>query len=278
MIVLFFTCPGLSLIYSCADRNIAERQSKSMQNLETWKAMESEKIDISILHPSRRAFLGNSYLQNYRNKITIPPVLLNVPVRGDIFANRSSPERQVRSGWINHISPASESDTDILFFSDSLFDPLRGGQKRLKFYKKQSRQRSKRHEHGGMKSPIAPYTGVQNRVKSFVKPGITRLFPAVPPFFQMEVSNKNNAEQRISGFPEKDFSHYLSISRTHHITNIANFVRQTDVHNRVKPFFKPYLTKLPVTIMSQGNDIFNLHNNITKNKQPNISKKKITEN
>ena len=273
----FFTCQGLNLIYSCADRNIAARESKSMQNPGAWMAMESEKKYISILHPSRRASLGNSYLQNYRNKITIPPVLLNMPVRVDIFANRSSAERQARSDWINHISPAPESDTDILFFSDSLFDSLGGGQKWLKFYEKQSRQRSKRYWYGGMKLVIFPYTGVHNRVKSFVKPGITRLFPAVPPFLQMEFSNKSNVEQRISGFPEKDFSYYPSISRTRHITNTANFFHQTDLHNKVKSFFKSYLTKIPVTIMSKGNDIFNLHNNITRSKQPNISKEKITQ-
>jgi hypothetical protein len=195
----FFTCPGLNLIYSCADRNIAGRQSKPVQNLGAWKARESE------------------------------------------------------------------------------FDSLRDGQNRLKFYKKQLDATSQRYGHGGMKLVISPYTGVHNMRKTFVKPGITGLFPAVLPFLQIEVLNKSNVEQRISGLPEKDFSYDLSISRTHHTTNIANFFRQPDVHNRVKPHLKLYLTKIPVTIMSHGKDIFNLYHNITKNKQPNISKEKITQ-
>lgn len=267
----FFTYPRLNPISNRADRNIVEKKSKSTQNFVISEVTVPEKINIQISHPSRRPSLINSYLQNLRNRITIPPVLLNVPVHGHIFAKRSAAGRQARSDWINHISPASESDTGILFVSDF----LRNGRNRLKFYEKQSDQRSRRY--GGMELVILPYTGVHNRVKSFVKPGITKLSPVVPSFLRMEVSNKSNVEQRISGFPEKDLSYYLSISRTHHITTIANFFRHTDVHNRVKPFFKPYLTKFPVTIMSQRKDIFNLHNNITNKKQLNISKEKITQ-
>lgn len=160
-----------------------------------------------------------------------------------------------------------------LFMQNFVNPEVRDGQKRLKFYEKQSRQRSRRH--GGMELATLPYTGVSSRIKSFAKPGSIKLSPAVPPFLQMEVSNKSNVEQRISAFPEKDLSYYLSTSRTHHNTTIANFFRHTDVHNRTKPFFKPYLTQFPVTIMSQRREIFSLYDNVTNEKQSNISKETI---
>ena len=214
----FFSYPRLNPISNRADHNIVEKKSKSMQNLVISEVTGPEKINIQISHPSCRPFLIHPHLQNPRNRITIPPVLLNVPVRGHIFARQNAADRQVRSDCINHISPASESNTDVLFFSDF----LRDSQKRLKFYEKQSRQRSRRH--GGMELAALPYTGVSSRIKSFAKPGSIKFSPAVLPFLQMEVSNKsNNIEHKMFAFSEKGLaSHYMAKSRTHHITTIAN--------------------------------------------------------
>ena len=267
----FFTYLRLNPVSYRSNRNIAEKKSKSMQNFVISEVTVPEKINIQISHPSRRPSLINSYLQNLRNRITIPPVLLNVPARGYIFAKQSAAGRQARSDWINHISPTSESDTDILFVSDF----LRDGRNRLKFYEKQLRQRSRRH--GGMELAVFPYTGVSSRIKSFAKPGSIKFSPAVLPFLQMEISNKsNNIEHKMSTFSEKDLAAcYIARSRTHHITTIANLFRHTDVHTRVKYFFKSYLTEFPVTIVSRRKEISNLYDNVTNEKQSNISKETI---
>ncbi len=267
----FFTYPRLNPISNRADRNIVEKKSKSTQNFVVSEVTVPEKINIQISHPSRRPSLINSYLQNLRNRITIPPVLLNVPARGHIFAKQRAAGRQARSDWINHISPTSESDTDILFVSDF----LRDGRNRLKFYEKQLRQRSRRH--GGMELAVFPYTGVSSRIKSFAKPGSIKFSPAVLPFLQMEVSNKsNNIEHKMFAFPEKGLaSYYIAKSRTHHIATIANLFRHADVHTRVKYFFKSYLTEFPVTIASVRREIFSLYDNVTNEKQSNISKETI---
>lgn len=90
----FFTYPRLNPISNRADRNIVEKKSKSMKNFVASKATESEKKYISISHPSRRPSLVNFYLQNSRNRITIPQVLLNLPVCGHIFAKQSAAGRQ----------------------------------------------------------------------------------------------------------------------------------------------------------------------------------------
>jgi len=266
----FFTYLRLNPISNYTDRNIVEKKSKSMQNLVVSEVTGAEKNNIHTSHPSRRPFLVNAYLQKPRNKITIPLVLLNVPVRGHIFAKLGAAGRQVRSDWINHISPTSESDTGILFVSDF----LRDGQKRLKFSKKQSDQRFRRH--GGMELATLPYTGVSSRIKSFARPGSIKFSPAVLPFLQMEISNKSNIEHKMFTFPEKDLaSCYMARSRTHHITTTANLFRHADVHTRVKSFLKSYFTEFPVTSVSRRRELFNFYNNVTNEKQSNISQETI---
>ena len=128
-----------------------------------------------------------------------------------------------------------------------------------------------------MELAVFPYTGVSSRIKSFAKPGSIKFSPAVLPFLQMEVSNKsNNIEHKMFAFPEKGLaSYYIAKSRTHHIATIANLFRHADVHTRVKYFFKSYLTEFPVTIASGRREIFSLYDNVTNEKQSNISKETI---